>query len=91
MDVTQYVKIRPDSHDRPDDDREESLPLQLVARPVSAEDESLDSGNYVLISIAQPNLCDCRRRLDELYLQWYDKMSRLLASLRYLVIILINF
>ena len=91
VDVAQYVKIRPDGHDRPDDGREESLPLQLVACPISAEVESLDSGNYVLVSIAQPNLCGCRWRLDELYLQWYDKMSRLLASLRYLEIILINF
>lgn len=79
--ATLALKIGPHDPDRPDG-RESSLSSQLVARPFYNGDEGLDSGSYILISVAVPDLCECRRRLDELYLQWYDRMSRLLASLR---------
>ena len=82
VEADQYVKVKLDGLDRPDDGKEESLPLQLVASPSSAENEPLDSDNYVLVSVAQPNVCDCRKRMDQLYLRWFDKMSCLLASLR---------
>ena len=76
-----YVKVGPHDPDQPYG-RESVQSSQLVASPYYNGDESLDSGSYILISVVVPDLCECRRRLHELYLEWYDRMSRLLASLR---------
>ena len=76
-----YVKVG--SHDPHQPYGRDSVQYsQLVASPYYNGDEDLDAGSYILISVAVPDLCECRKRLDELYLMWYDRMSRLLASLR---------
>ena len=52
---------------------------QLVASPFYHGDEDLDAGNYILVSVAVPDICECRKRLDLLYLEWYERMRMLLA------------
>ena len=82
VNADQYLKVKTDGNEGRDDDNNENPPIPVEASPSGENEPLLDSGNYVLVSIAQPTACDCRKRMDQLYLQWFDKMARLLASLR---------